>query len=62
MGDAASECVARQCVQVVEVDDAVAWNLVVGGGQFQFGYQALAGTGGDDRADAVRNGISGEDE
>lgn len=63
--DAASECGARQCVQVVEVNDAVAWHLVVGDGQFQFGYQAPTGTGqcgDDDRADPVHNGISGEDE
>jgi hypothetical protein len=63
-GDAPSKRGAGQRVNVVKVDDAVAWNVVLGGGQFQLGHQAPAGTGQcrhDNRAYPVRNRISGED-
>lgn len=63
--DPASQGRARQRMNVVEIDDAIAWHAVVGGGQSQLGHQSSTGAGQccyDDRADPVGNRISRENE
>jgi hypothetical protein len=52
-------------MNVVEVDDAVARDMIIGGRQLQLGYEASAGTGQchhDDGADAACYWVSGENE
>ncbi len=62
-GDPAPKRGARQCVNVVEVDDAVAWHSILGGGQLQFGHEPAAGAGQsryDNCSDPFCDRISGE--